>query len=143
MITRRRFALGAAAVAISAAGTGLLVRSLQGRRFRHLGPYAALLEQVVAEESTKVEMLRIGNEYLRQSQGSRDALSLLRELVPADLLRAPSDAAVTARQLRDAAQARIRGDFERGALLRLNGYFIPESLAKLCAAAVLALRESD
>jgi hypothetical protein len=141
LISRRRFALGAAAAAMSAAGTGLLVRSLQGRPFQHLGPYAALLEQVVAEKSTRVEMLGIGNEYLR-SHASRDALSLLRELAPVDLQTALGDAEVTARRLREAGQARIRDDFERGALLRLNGYFLPESLAKLCAAAVLALRES-
>jgi len=145
VITRRRFVQGATAASLSVAGVGILVRVLSRRYdFQRLGPYAPLFEGAVGSEAMDAEVAAIGSEYLTRIPGVRDPLGLLRELSPLGLGDAQDgDPDAVAMRLRDDVQARIQTDFRNGALLRLRGYFVPESLAKFCAAVFLALAEAD
>lgn len=140
MITRRRFIRVAAPLSLVAAGVGMLVRLLSRRDDLHgLEVYATLLEGAVASDATNAAVAEIGTEYLRQVPGAHDPLALLRELSPLDLrnLRGANPGSV-ARRLRADVYTRIQTDLKRGSLLRLKGYFVPESLAKFCAAVFLA-----
>lgn len=140
MITRRRFVQVAAPLSLVVAGAGMQVRLLPRRDdVTGLERYSPLLDRAVASDATTAAVAEIGTEYLKQVPGAHDPLALLRELSSLDLRdsRGANPRSV-ARRLRDDVYARIQTDLRSGALLRLKGYFVTESLAKFCAAVFLA-----
>ena len=145
MITRRRAIHGALAMALLAAGVKVGIRLPFSRAdLTHLGPYSALLENLLSHDAMSPEVAAIGRDYLARVAGTRDVHELLQELAPLDGhepgTRAPE---ALASRLRDDIHAVVRDDFGKGALVVLRGYFVPESLAKFCAVAFLTLGSSD
>jgi hypothetical protein len=145
MIMRRRVMLSALSLAVLGAGV-TVVRRLPFVRedLAHLGPYSVLLQSLLDKGAMSPQVAAIGREYLAREPEHRDVHSLLRELAPLDRHQVEDHAPdVLAQRLRADIHAGVRNDLANGAMLVLGGYFVPTTLAKLCAVASLALDPPD
>jgi hypothetical protein len=124
--TRREWLASAAGAALALIPLGALA-SASGR------PQASAAERWLAQLRTPASAAVVGREYLRSAP--REST---RERLRADLDAAIGTDALSDAEIRRRVSARVRQDYAAGDTVRLRGWILSRTEARLCALAALS-----